>query len=447
MTKFRVPPTLFALAVFTILLSSNAKAACSGSGTSWTSTPDRSSVASCVSSAPSGATINVSAGSASWSGNLIAISGKALNIIGAGAGSTVITSGGFQLTGTASRISGFTFNSSGNYTFVIEGSIGWRIDHNTITYGSATDMLIAYGQNNGSGNSPVEGLIDHNTITYGRIIYYGDNSSDTTGNNRWAEPLNWGTSHYIYIEDNTISWAKGSSSGYLNSFDGNWGCRYVLRFNTILNGRAEIHSLQGDNQRGCRAWEMYNNTWTNNSDPSYRQWFVRGGTGLIFHETSDGKAMNQEIFLDNDRSEETSIESQVSKFGMCGVVGTNTQPNGNSPIDQNTPGQYGYRCRDQIGASTDAFQWASNFPMSPASAIPSQAFQPAYIWKNTQPSGEIPVTLNCEGSGIPCSLISTYHIVQNRDYYAYNASFNGTTGIGEGPRSSRPSTCTAGVAY
>jgi hypothetical protein len=438
MTRFKVLPAV-ALAAIVTLLAPVAIASCTGADPNWSSSPDQSSVSTCVSKAANGSTINVSAGNASWSSR-VSISGKALNIIGAGAGQTVLSSAGFTLTNSASRISGFTFNwSSNNYTFVIEGSVGFRIDHNTIVYPSASDMLLSYGQ----GGRPVEGLVDHNDITYGRTIYYGDNNSETTGNNRWAEPLNWGTSHYLYVEDNKISWPHGSSGGYLNSFDGNYGCRYVLRFNTILNGRAEAHSLQGDNSRGCRAWEMYNNNWTNNSDPSYRQWFVRGGTGLIFHETSDGKAMNNSINIDNARSFEVSIENQLPRFGMCGAVGTNPQPDGSSWIDKNDPDQYGHRCRDQIGASTDASQWANNFP-NPA---PAQAFQPAYFWRNTQPSGEIPIGINCDNSGIPCNIQSTYHIVESRDYYTYRSNFNGSAGVGEGTLANRPSSCTVGVGY
>jgi hypothetical protein len=419
------------------LIISRANASCSGSSPTWTSTPDQASLASCVSKATNGDTINVSAGSVSWSGR-ISIANEALKIIGAGAGQTNINSGGFTLTNSSSKISGFSFNwSSNNYTFVVEGSIGFRIDHNRISYSSASDMLLSYGQ---SGR-PVEGLVDHNTITYGRIVYYGDESGGTSGSNRWAEPLNLGTSHFLYVEDNSISWPQGSSGGYLNHLDGNWGCRYVERFNTILNGRSEAHSLQGDNQRACRAWEIYNNTLTNNSDPSYRQWLIRGGTGVLFHESSDGKALNNTIDIDNDRSYEVSIEGQVPKFGMCGAIGTTPQPNGNSFVDGNTPGQYGYPCRDQIGRSTDAFQWNYSSP------APAQAFAPAYIWRNKQPSGEVPIGINCDNSGIPCNIESTYHIVQNRDYYAYNSNFNGTSGVGEGPIGARPATCTVGVAY
>jgi hypothetical protein len=63
--------------------------------------------------------------------------------------------------------------------------------------------------------------------------------------------------------------------------------------------------------------------------------------------------------------------------------------------------------------------------------------QPAYFWDNTQSSG----SFQYDNSGL-----STW-IKENRDYYRTNSSFNGTTGVGEGPISNRPSSCTVGVAY
>jgi len=38
-------------------------------------------------------------------------------------------------------------------------------------------------------------------------------------------------------------------------------------------------------------------------------------------------------------------------------------------------------------------------------------------------------------------------LVENRDYYLYTGSFNGTVGTGSGLRSARPATCTPLVAY
>ncbi len=430
MVKFRIQLGVCVLAVFAPWSVSSAEAACSGSSPTWTSTPDRASVAACVNNAHNGDTINVASGTATWSSN-IQISGKSLAIIGAGTGNTIINSDAFTLTNSGSRISGFTFNlTPGSTYFTIEGSVGFRIDHNTIKLTSAETAVLAYGQ----GGRPVEGLIDNNNITYGRIVYYGEDSSPgTAGSLRWSEPLDIGTSHALYVEDNTITWPNASSGGYLNHMDGNWGCRYVARFNTIIGGRFEAHSLQGNNQRACRLWEIYNNTMTNPSTPSYRPFLIRGGTGVIFHNTSDGRFLNNEIDVDNARSSEGSIIGQVSTFGMC---------DGSSYIDGDASGQEGWPCRDQIGRSTDASLW-SNY----STAGPVQASYPALIWRNTQPSGEIPVSKNCEANDARCARQDTKHLIESRDFYTYRSAFNGTSGVGEGTLAQRPATCTVGVGY
>jgi hypothetical protein len=405
-----------------------AEAACTGASPTWTSTPDQTSVNACVANARDGDTINVSAGTATWSE--VTISGKSVNLLGAGSSSVTINGGSpVRLTNSGSRISGFTFNlGSGGSGFVIEGSIGWRIDHNRVTRPAADTFVLAYGQ----AGRAVEGLIDNNDITYGRVVYYGEDKGTGGGSGRWAEPLAIGSSKAIYIEDNTIRWLDGSSSGYLNHLDGNYGCRYVARFNNVIGGRFEAHALQGNDERGCRLWEIYNNTLTNPSTPGYRPFLIRAGTGMIFHNTSDGRFLSNTIDFDNPRTAQPDVIAQTSKIGAC---------DGTSYADGNQGGGEGYPCRDQIGRSTDASRWNYTNP------APAQAFFPAYIWRNTMPSGEIPSRLNCIGSAAQCTRQSTKHIVLNRDYFTYSASFNGTSGIGEGPLSSRPSTCTVGVGY
>ena len=95
-------------------------AACTGSSPMWASTPDYTSVNSCVSQAQNGDRINVSVGSATWASTLSFT--KAISIIGAGIGNTVITAVAYELfaitlsTNTyLTRISGFTFNLSGTH--------------------------------------------------------------------------------------------------------------------------------------------------------------------------------------------------------------------------------------------------------------------------------------------------------------------------------------------
>lgn len=393
-----------------------------------------SAVQTAVNNAASGDTIMVPAGNCSWSSN-VDISDKLINLIGAGAGATVISSHQVTLTNSGSRISGFTFNlPSGGAGFIIQASVGFRVDHNTITAPSAA----AASDNNcflmyGIGANPIEGLIDHNNMTYCRIIQYGEDST-TAGIYTWSRPLSLGGNHAVFIEDNTLNYPDGSVGGsYLDTTDGNWGCRFVIRFNTFIGGYPHSHGLQGDNERACMLQEYYNNALQNPANPAYHPFFSRGGTLMIFHNTSDGRFLQNEITIDNPRSSEQSIASQVPQWGFC---------DGTKSVDGNIPGQAGRLCRDQIGAGSDAYFWNGY-----SGAAPSQTPVASYIWKNIQPAGEIPTELQCpEGTAQMCAN-QALQIVESRDYYNYRASFNGTSGVGEGPLANRPATCTKGVGY
>jgi hypothetical protein len=415
-----------------LVWAASTEAACTGSSPTWTSTPDQTSVQSCLTGAVNGDTIYVAPGSGTWSYLRIT---KSVTLMGAGANSTVIT-GNFVLTGAAARISGFTFNVGSTYN-TIEWAVGFRIDHNIFTHALPSGYnFYTYGHAAG----PVEGLFDHNTFTNGKIVYYGEDTS-TGGNRRWAEPIGIGTSHAIYVEDNIFNIYDAQS--YNNSIDGNLGCRFVLRNNTFNSGRIEIHSLQVDNSRACRYWEMYNNKLNTSLGKNYRPFFIRGGTGFVFHNTVDGGFAINEVQLDNARSDSSAIgptgNNQVPTFGMC----DGTIPSSGLIVDGMTPGFQGWPCRDQIGRGTDAFLW--NFT-NPA---PSQPSAPSYFWKNinTLNGTDLPVTVACNPADSLCARTITYHLVRNRDFYAFSAPFNGTVGVGEGPLANRPSTCVTGVGY
>ena len=431
----------FALAVIFLLLPSAAAAACVGASPTWTTTPDQGSVQTCVNKAVSGDTINVSAGSATWSSS-VTFSGKNLIIVGAGIGNTIISSSSIQADGCNSpcEITGFTWNM-GNY-MQISGSIGWRVDHNAFTRATWDYVFFTYG----NGPTATEGLFDHNTVTYGRVVMYGESNS-TGGQYRWSEPLNMGTSHAVYVEDNIVNNPDGSTGGsYGNFTDGNDGCRLVVRFNSMLGSRFESHGVQGDNNDGCVLFEYYNNAMAQPAKPNYRPMFIRGGTGVVFHNTSDGKY--NVINIDTDRSNEDSIARQVPNWQFCDGLAQSANTGGFTFTHPKTvivdgAGAGGYPCRDQIGRGQNAFRWVDF-----GSSVPTQALVPAYFWRNTQPSGEIPVPVSCETSGDALCNNQTANIIkQNRDYYLYSASFDGTTGVGEGVLASRPISCTTGVAY
>lgn len=412
-------------------------ATCTGSSPTWTSTADRTSVASCVSSAVSGDTINVVAGSQTWA-SAIDITNKNLTITGAGVGSTVIATWGFNFLNSASNISGFTFNlGTGNY-MNFEGSRNFRFHHNAVTMLNWDSCLFSIGSlNTPRSNTPSYGLFDHNTLANCRVVVFGE-YTDTGGSDRWAEPLDLGGPSWLFLEDNTytITDPNCTSGGviFCNFVDNNLGGKYVARFNAITNSYFEQHSLQaGCCIRGGRGVQIYNNTMivTAAATPNFsRPFFIRGGTGFIFHNTTLSHAYSvNAISIDNVRT----TEDRGAPFHKCD--GTNF-PDGNAnPLT-------GYPCRDQIGRGDDASYWDYNNP------APAQALVPMYAWLNNSPSGEqvfdynIPIPPQSQDQ-----VNLTLQIVENRDFYQYKPSFNGTQGVGEGLLADRSSTCTTGVAY
>src|SRR5262245_40410756 len=74
--------------VLLLLIPSFAWGSCMGASPTWTTTPDLASVNTCVSSAVSGDTVNVTGGTASWT-SYVLISGKSITLKGVGAGTDV----------------------------------------------------------------------------------------------------------------------------------------------------------------------------------------------------------------------------------------------------------------------------------------------------------------------------------------------------------------------
>jgi len=436
-----------ALALLGLAWATPSYATCSGSGLTWSCTAGSTNaqVQTAVNSASSGATITLANGSYSWSGRVSLIS-KAVTVTGSG--STVITcSQCFYLSqnttaDVAIRVTNMTLatNSSGP-TFALdsdgggEAPRGFRIDHITRTNNSGSIIEFANGW--GRSSSSWQGLMDHNTIHNGRIVLYGEEGS-TAGRYRWAENDDLGTVKALYVEHNTFVTTSSSLSNSLNQIDGNWGSRMVVRFNTFTNSRVEQHGVQGQNGRAVRIFEIYNNTFTAASPGMFRFFFLRGGTGLAFHNTTDGNDSVGAISIDNARSHQWSTDSQFnSQLGAWGGC------TGSSPADNNESGGEGYVCIDQFGASKDASLW------SYSGQSPTHTKIPTYFFKNTRTDTgqDMGVEISCVGTAATCTRQSTKHIVQNRDWFTYTASFNGTSGVGEGTLANRPATCTTGVGY
>lgn len=152
----------------------------------------------------------------------------------------------------------------------------------------------------------------------------------------------------------------------------------------------------------------------------YYPFRLRGGTGMVFFNSVPGNWTNDGVALDNVRS----YAPAGLGGGMC---------DGSSPWDGNSDSS-GYPCRDQIGRDRDNPQWSHDPP-----GAYTQVLTPVYIWLNrTEDNVELSVDVINN---------SQNHIKPDRDYYAFNPAFDGTTGMDCGRLSDRPATCTAGVGY
>src|SRR5262249_951579 len=93
-----------------------------------------------------------------------------------------------------------------------------------------------------------------------------------------------------------------------------------------------------------------------------------------------------------------------------------------------------YPCRDQIGRIRDALFTGDE-------TAPQTELAPMYFWQNFSGSTQyVPDLSNTDG-------FMVQHIVQNRDWYTQNTSFDGGTAVGVGTLAQRPPTCASGVAY
>ena len=277
-----------------LFISTSGYAACVGESPTWTTTPDYASVSSCVSSATYGDTINVSAGSVTWTGEIVIT--KGISLIGAGKDSTIIKRGTAQTSqfyglisyypdateraaNNTFRISGFTLDADSlstviflkNSTASILNKI--RIDNNKITNPG--------GLNAGRGiyiSGTFYGVIHSNVFEYSSgkpLDSYGADATSWTNLTR-----DFGSANNIYYEDNTFI----GSSAYHSAGQGG---RYVSRYNTYSGATANLYpifDIHGNQPTGYSAMvgEIYGNL-VDLGTRSGGLFDHRGGQAMIFN--------------------------------------------------------------------------------------------------------------------------------------------------------------------
>lgn len=399
--------------------------ACSGSSPTWTAANLTSTeVAACVTAASTGDTINVPSGSETW-GAWVNVN-KSVSIIGAGSTNSLITGSagtyGFTVNnGYDIRISGFGFTNAsvrvlGSATDLVHA---FRIDHNSFT-STGSKVTMVWLANSKTPMRQPYGLFDHNEMYNYRIDIYGASALLTENNTQsqlWTlDPAFGSGTGMIYVEDNTVVLESPATGNWLDFETGACG---VARFNTFTDTHFEVHGVQG-NGRGGRCWEFYKNTRiVGGLEDFFGLAYVRAGTGFVWGNRM-GTGTNPFYW---------NIQRAYDDVGAPAY-----QCNGSSAWDGNTGGMAGYPCRDQIGRVKDNVLWDND----PGDAY-AQDLVPAYLWDNIVGASTQMTVSN--------HLSSSDYNTESRDYYKENLSFDGTSGVGVGVIGSRPSTCTAGVAY
>jgi hypothetical protein len=275
-----------------------------------------------------GDVIQIPTGSCTWTSGVVVPDGIGITIKGAGTpNSTVGQVGasascsdaaitfsgsftGFRATpdygASTTRLScmALNFGSGGPIAFSILGTCtssgcpDLRVDNtsysdwnNRVSSNGISSALAAVGD--------MFGVLDHNTLlgvnpgylvaSHGRYMGVG-----SYGDNAWAQPEDYGTSKFLYMENNQFNTVRGplaETEGNAGTDLAQGGTRLVMRYNTFDNARAIVFGWHGTESNGRprsgRAFEFYKNNFT--AEPyavsgatgvGVGGW--RGGTGLVW---------------------------------------------------------------------------------------------------------------------------------------------------------------------
>lgn len=244
--------------------------------------------------AHNGDTITLPAGILHWTTGVTI--GKAITLQGAGVGTTIIRDGVqsgqlIQVTlaaGSETRLTGIEFQDGGR---VNGGAAPTGVLHVDGSNTNGSKFRWDHCKWNNVNGSPVLdtviGVVDHNTFYFRRnaaaIYIYGSRwNGRNYGDGSWAAPTGFGSSQFLFIEDNTFSYNIGSLGMVTDAYA---GARFVVRHNTINDGVLQNHGTESTGRtRGSRAMEVYNNTYTGTN----LNRFVGGSRsgGVLFHDNT-----------------------------------------------------------------------------------------------------------------------------------------------------------------
>lgn len=445
----------FILILILCILScaSSVHAACVGSSPTWTTTPDRTSVQTCLTNATRGDTVNISAGDETWGATVTYT--KALIIKGAGVGSTIIRNGQSGCTvaeckagSCRDRLLSYSAGSEADalldlpYRHEISGitfdmqyqSLGISLSNRYANFpltqlviennsfincwdcGSATADPMSYALNI---IGFWEGVVANNSF-YG-WPYIGNSSTDTTGAstknfNDADYNVQHGSEHFMFYEDNYFHSEGPSSYTSAECFilTTASGAKTVVRYNDfnckrnkgLITKPLSPHHPVGGANVGGKAEEFYGNDLTQDYSAAWTWGTPRSGKVLAFFNKID-------------------------------------TPTGTIQWTMYNPTTY-------VPALTSYTCGADVYPPWIGANYCDVTGQPEHIYRSYQFVNLYGTT----GDGAPSlwSASDGGRLRNNTDYFNYNTNFGErtegkSTGVGCGTLANRPVTCTTGVGY
>jgi hypothetical protein len=327
-----------------------------------------------------GDTITIPAGTFTWRTKVTIT--KGITLQGAGVGSSIIKDAvnGMPLiqiglvANNLTRITGIEFQDGGRSINELGGIIQitgsntngskFRMDHCKIN--DLNGMIVA---------ETVIGVMDHNTFIRATrngssvVIYDSNWNGATNGDASWADPTQFGSDRFLFLEDNVF---QNNGPGQPGATDAYAGARFVVRYNQIFDRLVQTHGTESTGRpRGTRAVEVYNNTFVG-SDRNRFVGGLRSGILLFHHNTISGFwTGSTEFTLNCYRAQDTfdawggadginqwDINSGPFYSGTASAGGNHTVSVSGSPWTSNQ--WVGYTVRRDAGGSPGFAEILSN---------------------------------------------------------------------------------------
>src|SRR5437867_1109338 len=160
----------------------------------------------------------------------------------------------FRLSGLTFSVGSVTISNSNGAIKLYGDSQTVRIDHchfNNLAYQSICIKAL----------DSVYGVIDHNVFDSISSSGYSivPSNGGLNGNPAWAAPAGWGSSQFMFIEDNCFNNYNYVSREYAMGTDDDHGAKWVWRHNHCYDIELQTHGTECCLYRGHRAVEVYNN--------------------------------------------------------------------------------------------------------------------------------------------------------------------------------------------